>query len=306
MRCDAIRWLPRVAAIAFVLLAVLGTRPALPDTAIVHGQGLLWRIDGAGSAPSHLFGTMHITDARVRDLAAPVREAFENAASATFEVILTDADRAKMARAMVLSDGRTLDTIVDSDLFEGAAATGLRYGLPAGTLKVFKPWALATVFSVPRAELARGAAGDLPLDQWLQDEATRRGTPVHALESADEQIALFNDLPEPDQIQLLAAAVRGNDQIDAVFEEMTRSYLARDVGAIYRMMLAQAAGLNGGLAEMFLLRFNESRNRIMVERMGERLREGGAFIAVGALHLPGETGLLRLLEERGYTVTRAY
>jgi hypothetical protein len=44
----------------------------------------------------------------------------------------------------------------------------------------------------------------------------------------------------------------------------------------------------------------------MAERMQSRLRSGGQFIAVGALHLPGRDGLLRLLSQQGYTLTRVY
>lgn len=295
-----------MAASVLALLVLLIARPALPAAEVVNGQGLLWQIERPGALPSYLFGTIHISDERVLNLPQPVREAFEGANSATFEVIMTDEVTAKMAQAMVLSDGRTLDAIVDRALFEETTAAGRRYGIPPETLKLFKPWALATVFSVPKFELARTSAGDLPLDQWLQAEATRRGTPIYALESADEQIALFNDLPEADQVTFLAAAVESNGQIDAVFEEMTRLYLARDVGAIYHNMIEQTSTLGGGLAQTFLLRFNADRNRIMVERMAERLHAGGAFVAVGALHLPGDTGLLSLLEERGYTVQRVY
>ena len=57
---------------------------------------------------------------------------------------------------------------------------------------------------------------------------------------------------------------------------------------------------------LFLHRFNDARNRVMADRMAARLNRGGAFIAVGALHLPGERGLLSLLSQRGYTVTRVY
>ena len=48
------------------------------------------------------------------------------------------------------------------------------------------------------------------------------------------------------------------------------------------------------------------RNHRMAERMQSRLRSGGRFIAVGALHLPGRDGLLRLLSQQGYTLTRVY
>ena len=38
--------------------------------------------------------------------------------------------------------------------------------------------------------------------------------------------------------------------------------------------------------------------------MSARLGEGGAFFAIGALHLPGETGLLSLLAAQGNQITR--
>jgi uncharacterized protein YbaP (TraB family) len=44
----------------------------------------------------------------------------------------------------------------------------------------------------------------------------------------------------------------------------------------------------------------------MVERMLPHIAERSAFIAVGALHLPGEEGILSLLEQRGYRVSRLH
>ncbi|MFQ5773997.1 MAG: TraB/GumN family protein [Kiloniellaceae bacterium] len=303
---NALRLFPRLSLSALVLLFALAARPALPAAQQPYAQGLLWQVERPGVAPNYLFGTIHITDERVLDLPPPVRAAFEAARSATFEVIMTDEVRIKMARAMVLNDGRTLESILGPELYEETVAAGRRYGIGPERLRHFKPWALATIFSIPQAELARTSSGDLPLDQWLQAEAARRGKPLHALESADEQIALFNDLAEADQVALLEAAVADNAAIEAMFEEMTRLYLARDVGAIVAKMLADSGSQRPRILELFMLRFNEARNAVMVERMAERLNEGGAFIAIGALHLPGETGLLSLLERRGYRLTRLY
>jgi uncharacterized protein YbaP (TraB family) len=44
----------------------------------------------------------------------------------------------------------------------------------------------------------------------------------------------------------------------------------------------------------------------MAERADALLKTGRAFVAVGALHLYGEHGVLALLASRGYTVTRVY
>jgi len=307
VRPDPLLWLaPRVALAAFVLTVLLVGRLALAAGDVPNGQGLLWKIERAELAPSYLFGTIHITDERVLDLPPAVEAAFGAARSATFEIIMTDELRMTMARAMVLRDGRTLESILSPELFREAATAGARYGFGPEQLKYFKPWALAMFLSVPQAELTRAAKGAVPLDQWLQNEARARGKPVYALETGDEQIALFNELSEADQLAMLESAIKDNARIEALFEDMTARYLARDVGGIYSEMLVQSQSMNKQLLELFLLRFNDERNRTMIARMAERLAEGGAFIAIGALHLPGERGLVSLLQNQGYRVERVY
>ncbi len=297
-----------VAAPVFLLWAALG-RPVAWAGEVPFGEGLLWRVQAADAAPDtapgFLLGTIHITDERVLALPAPVREAFDSARSATFEIILTPQVRARIGQAMILTDGRTLDAILGPETFATVAEAGRRYGFQPAQLRLLKPWALASILSIPDSEMARTRDGGVPLDQALQAEAARQGKAVHALETPAEQIALFNEMPEASQIAMLTSAIDQNAAIEELFEEMTRQYLARDTGGIYARMQAQRQE-QPELMELFLRRFNDERNAVMVERMAERLAEGGAFIAVGALHLPGEKGLLSLLTEKGYTVERVY
>jgi uncharacterized protein YbaP (TraB family) len=70
--------------------------------------------------------------------------------------------------------------------------------------------------------------------------------------------------------------------------------------------LAESESDSGPIAESFMFRFIDARNRIMAGRMAARLDQGGAFIAVGALHLPGEKGLVSLLKSRGYRLEPVY
>ena len=88
-------------------------------------------------------------------------------------------------------------------------------------------------------------------------------------------------------------------------EEITRAYLNRDLSALLALnekYKLQDARVYNAMMDRLLVR----RNANMAERMRVRLKEGNAFIAVGALHLPGETGMLRLLSAAGYHVTRVY
>jgi len=44
----------------------------------------------------------------------------------------------------------------------------------------------------------------------------------------------------------------------------------------------------------------------MIDRMQPYLLKGDAFIAVGALHLPGDDGIIENLNQQGYTITAIY
>jgi uncharacterized protein YbaP (TraB family) len=121
-----------------------------------------------------------------------------------------------------------------------------------------------------------------------------------------EQIALFDDLAVADQIAFLDAAMADHARIDWWWNALKEAYLARDVSAIFQLMSASRMAENQELRRLFRERGIDQRNERMVERMLHRLAKGNAFIAVVAAHLPGERGILSLLEQQGYAITRVY
>ncbi len=291
-------------ALAFLLLLVA----LAPSRAgeIVHGEGLLWRVESADGRSIHVFGTIHSTDPRVHQIPQPVLDAFDGAGIFTLEVILTKSLEANFAQRMFLPDGRTLDGIVGTKMFIDAALAAKRYGLEPAQLRRLKPWGAMTILSLPPSEVARLTAGQLPLDGWFQRQAFKRGKEVHGLESIDEQIAVFDGMSEELQVAILRTAIDQAPEIDRVFEELTQSYLARDTGKLYTLMERDKGDLSEAQYAEFQERTLFRRNRVMAERLGRELAAGDAFVAVGALHLPGEKGLLSLLEQAGYRLTRVY
>lgn len=301
----AIAWKTLTAAALGGLVLMQAPLPADAE-AVPQGQGLLWQIEAEEVAPSYLLGTMHTTDPQVLQLPAPVADAFASARSLTLELVMTEEVRQQIGASMVLTDGRGLDNILDADSFERVAAVGLLYGWPAQMVRAMKPWALSVVFSSPPSELARQVAGELPLDQMLQAKAEARSLPVYGLESAEEQADLFESMPEANQLAYLDWVVTQHGQVDQWFTDLRRLYLDRNTGGMLDLMREQVAGTDQVLSADFEDRLVGHRNQIMAERMRPRLDEGGAFVAVGALHLPGEEGILSLLEQHGYRVTPLY
>ena len=271
-----------------------------------YGQGLLWQVQAPDGRTSHVLGTFHTSDPRILSLPAPVAQALERAETLAVEIVLTPRDQQALALAAMLTDGRSLEQILGPKLFARSVAAARTYGLGAGQLRRFKPWGLMSLFAMPPEEWARQRRGAQALDFYLQDKAASRGKQVVALETVGEQIDLFDSFSDAEQVMLLKSTLDGYDQNADYFEDMVRHYLARDLASIHGMMTELAVGVDPAFQARFIERFNDRRNLAMVQRAGALLRRGKALIAVGALHLPGPKGILSLLAERGYEVTRVY
>lgn len=279
---------------------VTADRPvaALPRDDFNHG--LLWKIETPDAPPSYLFGTFHSGDPRITTLPCPVQQAFDAAGSYTMEIIFNGAGITSMAEAMFFGDGRTLHQVLGDPLYRSLLdATGIKDTTRAAGLDRMKPWAVMMFLMGPRQ------GGGVFLDMALQARAVLHGKANHALETADEQIAVFNGMSIDDQVVLLRDAISETRASDDALEELTRAYLRRDLSGLQTIQ-DKYKPADARVYDEMMKRLLTERNRNMAERMRVRLKEGNAFIAVGALHLAGDSGVLRLLANAGYRLTRVY
>ena len=121
-----------------------------------------------------------------------------------------------------------------------------------------------------------------------------------------EQAAALGGMPESDMVQVIRDSVEMRPQLHDFIEEMIGFYLALDLSGLHARMIEMSAGDDLALLDRFMERVLDRRNFLMVDRMAGVLDDGNAFIAVGAMHLPGENGLLNLLAQGGHDVTRVY
>lgn len=263
-------------------------------------RGLLWRIEAPSAKPSYLFGTIHSEDPRVIRLAPPVQRAFERAARVTLEVTLDAATLVRLTSAMLMADGRELRGVIGAPLYRRTLKVMADYGMPEKMVSRMKPWAVATTLMVPRSQTG------LMLDALLYRRALGAGKPVDGLETAEEQIAVFDGMEEALQVTLLKDTLDNLPAIDRLNRDLLEAYLRRD---LKQMMVLNERSMRMGdreLASSLQRRAIVERNQRMIQRMESRLRQGNAFIAVGALHLPGPQGLLALLRQKGYRVSVVY
>lgn len=287
-------------AAALFLFAVLAAVPV--QAAERFGDGLLWRIEGKGAPASHVFGTIHLSDPRVTQLAPAVDREFKASRSLTIEAGLDPGNMVALVNRMLYSDGRTLADVAGEDLYKRAAALVGGLGLPEAAVRNFKPWAVALLLSSPPQD------PESVLDYVLARMAKEQGKAVLELESLDEQAGIFDGMAEADQLALLRHAVDNYERLPKDMARLIEVYLKRDLSGMWR--ISEETSATGDDAkrvnEVFAQRLIYDRNVRMVERMEASLGQGGAFVAIGALHLYGDRGVLALLERRGYKVTRVY
>jgi uncharacterized protein YbaP (TraB family) len=263
-------------------------------------HGLLWKIERQGLEPSFLFGTMHSEDPQVVRLPAAVEQALVSSHGVSLEVVLDPESLLAMTGGFMLGDGSTLEAHIGAPLYRRTVAAVAAYGIPEIVLANMKPWAVAVTLMTPPTRTG------LVLDLVLYQRAVADGKPVDGLETPLEQLSVFDGLSEQDQVTLLKDTLDNLPDIERMLDDVRDAYLARDLRRLVEASDASMRDSDPQLVARFTSRLITDRNRRMAERMQSRLHRGGWFIAVGALHLPGEEGVLQLLSHRGYRVTRVY
>lgn len=283
-----------------ILCCLLLLLLALPVQAGDFSHGILWQISKPGIYPSYLLGTIHSDDPRVTRLPPAVARAFASSKSFTGELDLSANSQAQTEQAMFLPQGQTLEGVLGQARYQKCVSLMADYGVPAAMVNRMKPWAIALQLNMPKP------VTDRFLDLILYQRAVARGLPVYALETIPEQVAVFDKLPESQQLVLLDEAIANYEGSSALIDTLIDLYLARDLAGLQAINDQQLQQGDTQLAAEVEQRLIIARNQRMVKRMQPRLREGHAFIAVGALHLPGKQGILNLLQQQGYLVKYVY
>jgi uncharacterized protein len=274
-----------------------------------NAEALLWRIDKQGLAPSHLFGTVHVSDPRVTTLSPAITSALTGAKAVALEI--ADMSPAAMQAgfgndpSLMISPERGLAALISAEEFAIAKAALVPSGLPEAALRIMKPWVVTMALTLPACEQMRTASGIKVLDQMLGDIARASAIPVIGLETIAFQLKIMAGIPEDQQVGMVRAALKFADRREDMLETMLQLYVTRQSAMIwpFNLALAEKAGVKPDAFKGFETDLLHGRNLTMRDSAKPHLEKGGLFIGVGAMHLVGEKGLVSLLRESGYTVT---
>ena len=261
-------------------------------------SGLLWEISRNGQTAGHIFGTIHVDDDRILNIPEVVRGALDASDYFAMEVVPSAQDAMDLSMSMFFMDGNRLDLLISPQLFDKTVSILEKHNMGGDIVALMQPWAAYIIMSYP-------ADMGIILDLHLLDIARKNGAQVSSLETSTEQVEIFSGMDLEDQVRILADTVCHYETMLSDFDELKRLYLNRDLEGLY--IQAQKYSFDDGeVYEEISQRLISQRNERMTSRITGLLETGNAFIAVGAMHLPGEDGILNLLETDGYSLIRKY
>ena len=276
-------------------------------------HGKLFRLSRPGSEPSYLFATLHLSDPRVTGFSPRLTATLTNSKIVVLETVETGDvlrravrnDPAAWRRATLARENHRADNLLSKTDFKQLESLAARRGFLKSVACEFNASTLALLLDLSACAVRLPGTRPPYLDQLIANIARENKIETVGLESMIEQIEILNGLPRETERDLLIAVLRRADRSEDFVETQIARYAEGDIGGLLAWL--QSAEPVRGVAQAqiplaFVDRLVTLRNHRMRDRALSLLRQGGAFLAVGAVHLPGKEGLLSLFEAEGYHV----
>lgn len=204
-----------------------------------------------------------------------------------------------VALQMGMSPERPLSTRLTPEEYARFADVTQRYNIPAANFEPMKPWLAALTLAV-LPMLQAGYNPDAGIDEAI-NSAAGEGMRRRAFETAEQQIGFFANMSDDAQVEFLRDAIKEADDGVASLDELSAAWERGDVPTLERLVIDE---FQAEAPEVFEIIFTQ-RNRAWTETLMQELEGSGVdFVAVGAGHLLGETGLVEALRARGVSVER--
>ena len=263
---------------------------------------LLWKVSGNGlSKPSYLFGTNHLIEKdQIKDF-DKILTLSGQADAVVGEMDMTDMAtmQAKMMQGAMMQ-GKNIREMISADDYM-MVDTELKQLLGAGLeqLGTFKPMMLQAMYGVmvylKSQNITKQPEG---VDILFQKKAKENNKPVIGLETIEQQTAiLFDSLPLNRQAEILVKSVKEKQKGIEQLKRLNEYYIAGDL-----KKLSELDNEDDDMTAAEKKQMYDNRNNAWMKQLPTLLSKQSCFVAVGCLHLSGETGLIAQLKKAGYTV----
>ena len=260
-------------------------------------HALFWSIQKDGKAAGYLLGTIHSEDPRVLDFSEKFLLKLKGNDVFAMEMVPDLPTLARLTEYMRYPPEKPLESVIGVERFKSLASALSVYKVPREFINRMKPWAAMMTLSTPPP--ATGFFMDLSLSL----RASGNGLNVVGLETLEQQLSFLENMPMPMQLALLDQAIAEFDKVRETHDQMVNAYLQNNLVELQKVTNEQLKEVGDEAGNYFIESGINARNLRMVENLFSQLENNTVFVAVGALHLPGEKGLLSLLRKAGFDLS---
>ncbi len=295
------RWL----SAGLLLLGAWGQAQPLaarePVNIAVNVAPALWQVKDADTT-IYLFGTVHVLKPGIDWFKGGVKQAFDASDELVLEIIEPE-NPGEMAQMMagkaMATDRVALSTRLAPDAAQKYRAAMVAAGVPWQSFEAFNPWMAGMILSVaPLQKL--GYQSDIGAEKILRAAAEKAGKKVGALETVEQQLNFFADLPMAQQVQFLNATVEGMDGMEGEFAALLNHWQTGQPEKLADEM-NDSLKTTPELAQVLLINRNANWAKWIKARLDQ---PGTVFVAVGAGHLAGKGSVQDQLKTLGIASAR--
>ena len=268
-----------------------------PDANQETDRALFWSIQKGGQPAGYLLGTIHSEDPRVLDFSEEFLNKLRANKVFAMEMVPDMLTLEHLAGYMHYPAGQSLESVIGIDRYNALEKALSTYQVPAESIQRMKPWAAMMTLSTPPPETG------FFMDLSLSLRASGNGLEVVGLETLEQQLSFLENMPMPMQLSLLDQAIAEYGQVVEVHDQMVDAYLENNLVSLQELSDEQLEAVGKSASDYFVESGIHARNHRMAESLLHQLDKQTVFVAVGALHLPGEEGLLNILRQHGFVLS---
>ncbi len=272
-------------------------------TAFSYAAPALWQVEKDGKT-SYLMGTVHVGTAQMAQLPEKVLNAIKRTDEVVVEVDISELTPIQIQQMalphMLLPAGKTLQTELKKDTYNALKNYFAERQIDIQLFNQMKPWAVSLTIAAMEYQRA-GFNEQFGIDKQVIKFAKEQNIAVSDLETFEGQMAIFDSF-SPYSDLMITDTLNQLNEMDAHFKLIVDNWLDGDYVALNEYYQKTFKGSEFGKRTEAALLTN--RNNNWMTQLSPRLSQESLFVAVGALHLVGDSGLVKQLKAQGYKVTK--
>ena len=265
-------------------------------------NSLLWEVSGNGlTQSSYLFGTIHLQDKRVFCFPDSLANAMDSVKVVALEIVVNfDDPKALLDKIILKDEEKSLKKILTKQEYKKVKKAVAANCALSMTLMMDKVLPVLVAAELMSSQTHKDEK--YPMDLYLQKRAEKKGKTLLSLESIESQFSVLDRIPIEKQKEELLAVVDSLEYYKILTDSMISLYQQQNVQALFTM----SDDYNSAFDAAWQVDLLDNRNLAMAEKIIAQMPLANMLVAVGAAHLPGSKGLVKLLQQAGYTVRPLY